>query len=105
MYRARAGRWVCWRHRLPDLVLIPIQLIGGNLMVRIAFVITALFYALSTIPLLLHVRRLMNLRPFLPESPPSPTRSRSWAAPSAILNGTRNSLNTPSASSFTMTAS
>ena len=40
------------------LVLIPIQLIGGNLMVRIAFVITALFYALSTIPLLLHVRQI-----------------------------------------------
>jgi len=40
------------------LVLIPIQLIGGNLMVRIAFVITALFYALSSIPLLLHVRQI-----------------------------------------------
>ncbi len=40
------------------LVLIPIQLIGGTLMVRIAFLITALFYAVSSIPLFLRVRQI-----------------------------------------------
>lgn len=41
------------------LVLIPIQLAPGNtLMVRIAFLITALFYAASSIPLLLNVRQI-----------------------------------------------
>jgi UMF1 family MFS transporter len=41
------------------LVLIPIQLAPGNtLMVRIAFLITALFYAVSSIPLLLNVRQI-----------------------------------------------
>ncbi len=41
------------------LVLIPIQLAPGNtLMVRIAFLITALFYAASSIPLMLRVRQI-----------------------------------------------
>ena len=41
------------------LVLIPIQLFPGNtLMVRIAFLITALFYAVSSIPLVLRVRQI-----------------------------------------------
>lgn len=49
------------------LVLIPIQLFPGNtLMVRLAFLITALFYAASSIPALLHVRQLSE-----PESIPS----------------------------------
>ena len=41
------------------LVLIPIQLAPGNtLMVRIAFLITAAFYTVSSIPLLLNVRQI-----------------------------------------------
>jgi len=41
------------------LVLIPIQLAPGNtLMVRVAFLITALFYAASSIPLMLRVRQI-----------------------------------------------
>lgn len=40
------------------LVLIPIQLIGGPLMARVAFLITAVFYAVSSIPMFLHVRQI-----------------------------------------------
>lgn len=40
------------------LVLIPIQLIGGTLMVRIAFLITALFFAVASIPMFLNVRQI-----------------------------------------------
>jgi len=41
------------------LVLIPIQLFPGNtLMVRLSFIITAVFYAASSIPLLLNVRQI-----------------------------------------------
>jgi MFS transporter, UMF1 family len=40
------------------IVLIPIQLIGGTLMVRISFLITALFFALSSIPMFLNVRQI-----------------------------------------------
>ncbi len=40
------------------LVLIPIQLIGGALMVRLSFVITAVYFAVSAIPLFLKVRQI-----------------------------------------------
>ena len=40
------------------LVLVPIQLIGGTLPVRIAFLITALFFAVSSIPLFRRVRQI-----------------------------------------------
>jgi UMF1 family MFS transporter len=40
------------------LVLIPIQLIGGPLMARVAFLITAVFYAVSSIPMFLHVKQI-----------------------------------------------
>ena len=40
------------------IVLIPIQLIGGSLMVRISFLITALFFAVSAIPMFLNVRQI-----------------------------------------------
>jgi MFS transporter, UMF1 family len=40
------------------LVLIPIQLIGGTLMVRISFLITALFFAISSIPMFLNVKQI-----------------------------------------------
>ena len=40
------------------LVLIPIQLIGGQLMARVAFLITAVFYAVSSIPIFLHVKQI-----------------------------------------------
>ncbi len=40
------------------LVLIPIQLIGGPLMVRVAFLITAVFFAVSSIPMFLNVRQV-----------------------------------------------
>jgi UMF1 family MFS transporter len=40
------------------LVLIPIQLIGGPLMARVAFLITAVFYAVSSIPLFLRVKQI-----------------------------------------------
>ncbi len=40
------------------IVLIPIQLIGGPFMVRLAFFITALFYLASSVPLFLRVRQL-----------------------------------------------
>jgi UMF1 family MFS transporter len=40
------------------IVLIPIQLIGGTLMVRISFLITALFFALSSIPVFLNVKQI-----------------------------------------------
>lgn len=40
------------------IVLIPIQLIGGTDIVRISFLITAVFYALSSIPTFLWVRQI-----------------------------------------------
>lgn len=40
------------------LVLIPIQLIGGTLMVRLSFVITAIYFAASSIPLFLNVKQV-----------------------------------------------
>ena len=40
------------------LVLIPIQLIGGTLMVRLSFIITAVYFALSAIPLFLNVKQI-----------------------------------------------
>ncbi len=40
------------------LVLIPIQLVGGPLMARVAFLITAVFYAVSSIPMFLHVKQI-----------------------------------------------
>jgi UMF1 family MFS transporter len=40
------------------IVLIPIQLIGGTLMVRLSFLITALFFAVSAIPMFLNVRQI-----------------------------------------------
>ena len=40
------------------LVLIPIQAVGGVLMVRLAFVITAVFYLLSSIPVFLTVKQV-----------------------------------------------
>lgn len=40
------------------IVLIPIQMIGGTEIVRISFLITAVFYALSTIPTFLWVRQI-----------------------------------------------
>jgi UMF1 family MFS transporter len=48
------------------LVLIPIQLIGGPLMARVAFLITAVFYAVSSIPMFLHVKQI-NDPEVLPE--------------------------------------
>ncbi len=40
------------------LVLIPIQVVGGQLMVRLAFLITALFFLVSAIPVFLRVRQI-----------------------------------------------
>jgi UMF1 family MFS transporter len=40
------------------LVLIPIQLIGGPLMARVAFLITAVFFAVSSIPIFLNVKQI-----------------------------------------------
>jgi MFS transporter, UMF1 family len=40
------------------IVLIPIQVIKGELMVRLAFLITALFFLISAIPLILRVRQV-----------------------------------------------
>lgn len=40
------------------LVLIPIQLVGGTLMVRLSFIITAIFFAVSAIPLFLNVKQI-----------------------------------------------
>jgi len=40
------------------IVLVPIQLIKGTLMVRIAFLITAVFYAISSIPLFKNVKQV-----------------------------------------------
>ena len=45
------------------LVLIPIQTVGGPLMVRLAFVITAVFYLISSIPTLLWVRQINEPEP------------------------------------------
>ncbi len=48
------------------IVLVPIQMVGGTLMVRIAFLITGLFYALSSIPTLLWVKQVNEPEP-IPE--------------------------------------
>ncbi|MBI4730632.1 MAG: MFS transporter, partial [Chloroflexi bacterium] len=40
------------------IVLIPIQVIGGTLMVRLAFLITAAFFLVSSIPLFLRVKQI-----------------------------------------------
>ena len=40
------------------LVLLPIQLVGGQLMVRVAFLITAVFFAASSIPVFLNVKQI-----------------------------------------------
>lgn len=40
------------------IVLVPIQLVGGTLMVRVAFIITGLIYALSSIPIFLWVKQI-----------------------------------------------
>jgi UMF1 family MFS transporter len=40
------------------LVLIPIQVVGGTLMVRLAFIITAAFFLVSSIPLFLRVKQI-----------------------------------------------
>lgn len=40
------------------IVLIPIQLVGGTLMVRLSFLITALFFLVSSIPMFYRVRQL-----------------------------------------------
>jgi MFS transporter, UMF1 family len=48
------------------LVLIPIQLIGGTLMVRLAFLITAVFFAVAAIPMFRNVRQI-NEPETLPE--------------------------------------
>ena len=47
------------------IVLIPIQVIGGPLMVRLAFVITALFFLISAIPMFVRVKQISEpeLRP------------------------------------------
>ena len=45
------------------LVLIPIQVIKGELMVRLAFLITAAFYLVSAIPIFLRVRQINEPEP------------------------------------------
>ncbi len=45
------------------LVLIPIQVVGGALMVRLAFLITALFYLVSAIPVFLAVKQVNEPEP------------------------------------------
>jgi UMF1 family MFS transporter len=40
------------------IVLIPIQVVGGALMVRLSFIITALFFLLSSIPVFLRVKQV-----------------------------------------------
>ena len=40
------------------IVLVPIQLIGGTLMVRLSFLITAVFFAISAIPMFLNVKQI-----------------------------------------------
>ena len=40
------------------LVLVPIQLVGGTLMVRLSFIITAVFFAVSSIPVFLNVKQI-----------------------------------------------
>ncbi len=40
------------------IVLVPIQLVGGTLMVRLAFLITAVFFAISSIPVFLNVKQI-----------------------------------------------
>lgn len=56
------------------LVLIPIQVVGGQLMVRIAFLITALFFLLSSIPVFLRVKQVNE-----PEQLPVGTSTLSMA--------------------------
>lgn len=56
------------------LVLIPIQVVGGQLMVRIAFLITAVFFLASAIPVFLRVRQLND-----PERLPAGTSTISMA--------------------------
>ncbi len=48
------------------IVLIPIQVVGGSLMVRLAFLITALFFLVSSIPMFLRVKQI-NEPEILPE--------------------------------------
>lgn len=45
------------------IVLIPIQTVGGTLMVRLSFVITAVFFLISAIPALLWVRQISEPEP------------------------------------------
>ena len=45
------------------IVLVPIQLIGGPLMIRLAFLITALFYLLFSIPLFRKVKQINEPEP------------------------------------------
>lgn len=45
------------------IVLIPIQTIGGPLMIRLSFLITALFFLLSSIPLFLRVKQINEPEP------------------------------------------
>lgn len=40
------------------LVLVPIQVVGGTLMVRLSFIITAVFFAVSSIPVFLNVKQV-----------------------------------------------
>jgi MFS transporter, UMF1 family len=48
------------------IVLIPIQLIGGALMVRLSFLIAALFFLFSSIPMFLHVKQVNEPEPLPP---------------------------------------
>ncbi len=45
------------------IVLVPIQVIKGELMIRLAFLITALFYLVSSIPLFLKVKQISEPEP------------------------------------------
>jgi UMF1 family MFS transporter len=45
------------------IVLIPIQVIGGTLMVRLSFLITALFFLVSAIPMFLRVKQINEPEP------------------------------------------
>ncbi len=48
------------------IVLVPIQMVGGALMVRLAFLITALFFAISAIPTFLLVKQVNEPEPLPP---------------------------------------
>ena len=51
MFPATAGLWACSAVSLClVLVLVPIQVVGGTLMVRLSFIITAVFFAVSFHP-------------------------------------------------------